>query len=91
MQPSPQRKTLTLTVRVTVTDPADLRKYARSRYRECWGHDLKQDFPHADLGRYVYEALVASNENPGPDTYGIALLGATWQEEEKSHTHSTTP
>jgi hypothetical protein len=91
MQPSPQRKTLTLTVRVTVTDPAALRKYARSRYQECWGNDLKKDFPNADLGRYVYEALVASNTNPSPDTYGIALREATWQEEEKSHTHSTTP
>jgi hypothetical protein len=83
--------TLQLTLRLKVLNAANLQKYAKQRYRECWMNELTEDFPDADLGRYVYEALVASNENPGPDTYGIALLGATWQEEEKSHTHSTTP
>lgn len=59
-----------LTIEVDVTNPELLARYAQARYRECWYEELPAD----DLPKAALEALVLSNENPSPDTYGIEIV-----------------
>jgi hypothetical protein len=60
-----------MVIDVIVEDEDALRAYATTRMTECWGEAFAAETP--DLPRMVYEALIASNENPSPDEYGIAI------------------
>ena len=60
-----------MVIDVIVEDEEALRAYALERMTKCWGANFAAETP--DLPRMVYEALIASNENPSPDEYGIAI------------------
>lgn len=58
-----------ITLDVWVHDQEKLTAYAKKRHREAWGEDWEPE----DLTEAVYEALIASNENPAPLDYGIEI------------------
>lgn len=63
--------TVRIVVDVIVRNEELLHYYAIGRMEECWGTAFAEETP--DIPRQVYEALIASNENPSPDQYGIEL------------------
>lgn len=66
---------LLITQEVIVNDEAALLKYANARCQASWQDSLDTMALHnpATLADAVYEALIASNENPSTDLYGIEL------------------
>lgn len=62
---------VSMLVIATVTDPAELRRYACSRYAACW---FDSDWQPTDLSEAAIEALVISNENPSPSDIGLEIL-----------------
>jgi len=66
-------KVIRLIVDVHVTDARALIRYARKQYEKCWASDLVEEQGRS-LGAHVYEALIASNDNPSPMDYGIEIL-----------------
>ena len=65
--------TVTISLSIEVHEPDQLTEYAKKRYEACWG---EKDWEPADLGEAVYEALIASNENPAPLDYGIEIVNS---------------
>ena len=67
---------VTLNVTVRVTDEGALRQFTAQSYEAAWGPIETEAWlaRQPSLGEIVYEALVASNANPSPDTYGIEIL-----------------
>ena len=70
-----------LFVDVEVTDPQLLHEYAARRTRESFGPSTTLEsltIPGGDEDDLtmtaIAEALINSNENPSPDTYGIEIL-----------------
>ena len=61
---------VSVVVEVAITDPEALTAQTLERYERLWGH---VDFDPTDLAKLIYEALVASNEMPSPDTIGIEI------------------
>jgi len=61
---------------VNVNDKQALREYAERRYEACWFNHK----PLPSTEEALAEALIASNENPSPDEYGIELLN--WRVEQ---------
>lgn len=65
-----------VTVTVRVDDYQALVDYADARTYKCWNesvHNLAGSKTPV-VEQALLEALIISNENPSPDTYGIALL-----------------
>jgi hypothetical protein len=60
---------------VIVHDEDMLFEYAERRVRACWQESLENISPGRTVEGAVYEALIASNENPSPMDYGIELDG----------------
>jgi hypothetical protein len=78
-----EEKVIDLHVRVIVHDPERLKEFARGLYQKAWSGPLDDAWPDAELGRYLYEALVASNGTPeSPLDYGIEIDTAEWEESE---------
>lgn len=66
-------KLVRVVVDVRIDDAEKLRAYATKRYAACWFNDTfiaEAD----DVAIDVREALVASNENPSPNDYGIDIV-----------------
>lgn len=57
-------------VAVRVQDAPRLIAYAKERYKASWGDS---EWEPEDLAEAVFEALIASNENPSPDLIGIEI------------------
>lgn len=53
-----------------VTDPDEIVRYAKERYRESWGEEWEPD----DISEAVMEAVVSSNENPDNARIGLQIL-----------------
>lgn len=62
-----------VTALVEVVDEPKLMEYAEERVRKCWQDSLEsmRDRRETRVERALVEALLASNENPSPDEYGI--------------------
>ena len=63
--------TIRMVIDVIVLDEDALNQYAEERMAACWGERFAEET--TDLPSRVYEALVASNENPSPSDYGIEI------------------
>lgn len=60
-----------ITVRLSILDPDLLSEFARERYADCWGDS---NWAPANLADAALEAMVNSNMNPSPDSYGIEIV-----------------
>lgn len=64
-----------VTAIVYVEDERALIDYADKRTHECWDESVHNlvDKDETLVERALVEALLASNENPSPDEYGISF------------------
>lgn len=66
-----QGTVVSMLVIATVTDPTELRLYARQRYAACW---FDSGWRPSDLAEAAVESLVISNENPAPADIGLEIV-----------------
>jgi hypothetical protein len=59
-------------LQIRVQDKELLMEYATKQYLKWWSWFENKQFD--DVGEAVAEALVISNENPSPNSYGIEIL-----------------